>query len=221
MDFAATRNNMVDGQIRPNRVSDPRVLDAMRSLPREQFVPAELAGAVYRDEDIPLGRGRYLVEPLVTARLVQLARLRPGDRALVIAAGTGYGAAIAAACGAAVVALEEDEALMAIALRVLTRVAPAVRLVDGPLAAGLPAEAPWDAIILEGAVTAIPAALAGQLAMHGRLTTVLAPANGVGGRMVLAERIGTPDQPALRTRDMFDCSTPLLPSLRAAPSFVF
>ena len=77
-DFTATRNNMVDGQIRPNRVTDPRVLDAMRSLPREQFVPPHLASLAYVDEDLPLGGGRYLVEPLVTARLIQMARIRTG-----------------------------------------------------------------------------------------------------------------------------------------------
>ena len=79
-DFTAARNNMVDCQIRPNRVSDPRVLDAMRSLPREQFLPPALAPLAYVDEDLPVGAGRVLVEPLVIARLVQMARIRPGER---------------------------------------------------------------------------------------------------------------------------------------------
>ncbi len=154
-DYTAARNNMVDSQIRPNRVTDPRVLDAMRSLPREQFVPPALAALAYLDEDLPLGGGRVLMEPMVLARLLQMARIRPGERVLVVGSGTGYGAAVAAACGALVVALEEDEALTAIALRVLPRVAPSVRLVDGRLSAGLPSEGPWDAIIVQGAVTAI------------------------------------------------------------------
>ena len=75
-DYTATRNNMVDGQIRPNRVSDPRVLDALRTLPRELFVPPALAGFAYVDEDLPLGNGRVLMEPLIVARLVQMARVR-------------------------------------------------------------------------------------------------------------------------------------------------
>ena len=220
-DYSAARNNMVDGQIRPNRVTDPRVLDAMRSLPREQFVPPHLAALAYVDEDLPLGGGRYLVEPLVTARLVQMARLRGGDRVLVVAAGTGYGAAVAAACGAEVTALEESEPLMAIALRVLPRVAPSVRLVDGRLAAGLPSDGPWDAVIIEGAVSVIPDAYAAQMKPGGRLVTVLAPTGVSGGRAVLAEPVGTGAGQRLRSREMFDCNTPLLPGLSPAPSFVF
>ena len=220
-DYSAARNNMVDGQIRPNRVTDPRVLDAMRRLPREHFVPPHLAALAYVDEDLPIGNGRYLVEPLVTARLVQMARVRAGERVLVVAAGTGYGAAVTAACEAQVTALEEDEALMAIALRVLPRTAPSVRLVDGRLAAGLPADGPWDAIMIEGAVSAIPDAYAGQLKPGGRLVTVLAPTGVAGGRAILAEPVGTGGGTRLRSREMFDCNTPLLPGLSSAPSFVF
>ncbi len=219
-DYAAARNNMVDSQVRPNKVTDPRILDAMRALPREEFVPPSLAPVAYIDEDLPLGGGRVLMEPMVIARLVQLARVRPGERALVIAAGTGYGAALVAACGASVTALDDDEAFLAIALRVLPRYAPAVKIVHGPLAAGLTDGAPWDVILLEGAVSEIPAALAGQVAPGGRLVTVLG-ADGVGGRAVLAEPAGTPDAPRLRAREAFDCSTPLLPGLRPAPAFVF
>ena len=218
-DFTAARNNMVDCQIRPNRVSDPRVLGAMRRLPREQFVPPGLAALAYVDEDLPLGNGRVLVEPLVVARLVQMARVRPGERALVVGAGTGYGAAVMAACDAQVTALEEDDALMAIALRTLPRFAPTVRMVNGRLATGLPSGGPWDVIMIEGAVTTIPEAYAAQLAPAGRLVTVLAATGSVGGRAVLAERVG--DSKQLRSREMFDCATPLLPGLRPAPAFVF
>ena len=219
-DFAAARNNMVDCQIRPNRVSDPRVLDAMRSLPREQFLPPALAPLAYVDEDLPVGAGRVLVEPLVIARLVQMARIRPGERVLVVAAGTGYGAAVAAACGGQVTALEEDDGLLATALRVLPRVAAGVRVVHGPLSAGLPGGEPWDVIIIEGAVTAIPAAYAGQLTAAGRIVTVVAAPGSGGGRAVLAERVAGGGQ-QLRSREMFDCTTPLLPGLRPAAAFVF
>jgi protein-L-isoaspartate(D-aspartate) O-methyltransferase len=218
-DYSAARNNMVDGQVRPNKVTDPRILDAMRSLPRERFVPPGLAALAYADEDIPLGRGRALMEPMVIARLVQLARGRAGEKALVIGAGTGYGAALLAACGCVVTALEEDDALLAIARAVLPSVAPAVRLVEGKLAVGVPQGAPWDVIMIEGAVTEIPAALAGQLAPGGRLVTVLA--TGGAGRAVLAEPVGAPDTPRLKLREVFDCNTPMLPSLRPAAKFVF
>ena len=220
-DYTAARNNMVDSQIRPNRVTDPRVLDAMRTLPREQFVPPALAPLAYLDEDLPLGGGRVLMEPMVLARLLQMARIRPGERVLVVGSGTGYGAAVAAACGGLVVALEEDEALTAIALRVLPRVAPSVRLVDGRLSAGLPSEGPWHVIIVQGAVTAIPDGLADQVAAGGRLVTVVSAVGGVGGRMILAEPVAAKGGARLRSRDMFDCNTPLLPGLRPAPSFTF
>ena len=218
-DYTAARNNMVDSQVRPNKVTDPRILDAMRTLPRERFVPASLSGLVYVDEDLPLGGGRVLMEPMVIARLVQLARPRPGERALVVAAGTGYGAALMSACGCAVTALEEDAALMAIAMKVLPDVAPHVRMVQGDLAAGLPQEKPWDVIMIEGSVASVPPAYAGQLAAAGRLVTVLA--SGGGGRGVLAEPIGTATAKGLKLRDVFDCNTPMLPSLQEAPTFVF
>ena len=220
-DYSAARNNMVDSQIRPNRVTDPRVLDAMRSLPREAFVPPALAPLAYIDEDLPLGGGRVLVEPLVTARLMQMARIRPSDRVLVAGAGTGYGAAIASACGGQVVALEEDDALMAIALRILPRVAPGVRLVQGKLALGLSSGGPWDVIVIEGAVVAIPDVYAQQMAPGGRLVTVVAAPGGRGGRAVLAEPVMAAGAYRLRARELFDCNTPLLPGLRPAPAFVF
>ena len=221
VDFNAARNNMVDGQIRPNRVNDTRILEAMRALPREQFVLPGQAAIAYMDGDVPLGSGRVLMEPMVLARLVQLARIRPGERALVVGAGTGYGAAVVAACGAAVTALEENEALLAIALRVLPRHAPGVRMVHGPLAAGMPADPGWDLIMVEGAVTAIPPVFATQLAAAGRLVTVVADAAGVNGRAVIAEPVSVAGSPRLRSRDVFDCCPPLLPELRAHTGFVF
>ena len=130
-------------------------------------------------------------------------------------------APIASACGGKVVALEEDEALMAIALRILPNVAPDVRLVQGKLALGLPNDGTWDAIIIEGAVAAIPDVYAQQLAPLGRLVTVVAAPGGRTGRAVLAEPVATAGATRLRARDMFDCNTPLLPGLRPAPEFVF
>src|SRR5208282_6497251 len=94
--FADARNRMVDSQIRPNRVTDPRILAAMRCLPRERFLPPAVVSLAYADEDVPLGNGRYLMEPMVLARLLQAANLGEGERALVIAAGTGYSAAVLA-----------------------------------------------------------------------------------------------------------------------------
>src|ERR1700735_1014235 len=104
--FAEARNCMVDSQIRPNRVVDQRVLSAMRTVPRERFLPANVQALAYVDQDVPLGNGRFLMEPRVFARLLQAAVLRENEQVLVVGAGTGYGAAVLAACGCRVIALE-------------------------------------------------------------------------------------------------------------------
>jgi len=223
-DYASARDHMVDGQVRPNKVIDPRIIRAMRSIPRERFVPPHLASLAYVDEDVPLDRGRALMEPMVIARLVQLARVREGDRVLVVGAGPGYGAALLAACGGQVTALEEDDTLLAIARRTLPEFAPGAALVAGPLASGLAAGAPWDVILIEGAVRAVPAAIALQLnPIGGRLVTVLTPGNvALGGQGVLAEP-GQHSAPSatLRAAPVFDCATPLLPPLLPVASFQF
>lgn len=216
-DFALARAMMVDSQVRPNKVSDRRVIAAMRRLPREAFVPQAMAALAYADEDVPLGHGRYLIEPMVIARMVQVLAPQAGERALVVAAGSGYGAALLAECGVAVTALEEDEALVALARGALAQAGVgSVNLVSGPLARGWNAAAPYDLILIEGAVEAIPPAIADQLRpATGRLIAVQR-SQGVG-QAVLGERTGE----ALSLRPVFDCATPLLPALRAAPSFVF
>ena len=171
--FTEARNNMVDSQVRPNKVADPRILAAMRRLPRERFAPAGLASLVYADADVPLGRGRVLLAPMVIARLVQLTAVAEGERALVVAAGPGYGSALLASCGARVTALEDDPALLAQARLELAELAPGVSLISGPLAAGWPAGAPYDVILIEGAVVDIPRAVGEQLRRDGgKLVTI-------------------------------------------------
>ncbi|MDP9096750.1 MAG: protein-L-isoaspartate O-methyltransferase [Pseudomonadota bacterium] len=220
LDYASARDHMVDSQVRPDKVVDPRLIRAMRTLPRERFVPPALAGMAYIDEDIRLPHGRVLMEPRVLARLIQMARLRQGERVLVVGAGTGYGAAVLAAFGAHVTALEEDEGLLAIARAVLPTVAPSVVIQAGRLQDGLPG--PWDLIMIEGAVSEIPAAIGATLNHQGgRLVTVLARSDGLG-KGVLAEPInpGAPNV-MLRAQPQFDCATPLLPAFVAAPAFQF
>ena len=211
------RNRMVDSQIRPNKVTDPRVLTAMRQLPRERFLPPQLASRAYIDEDVPLGEGRVLMEPAVIARLVQLTAIAAGERALVVAAGTGYGAALLAACGARVTALEEAASLQAVARTVLAELAPSVSLVTGPVAAGWPGGAPYDVILIEGAVREIPREVGAQLHREaGRLVAVLTGGAGLC-QAVLAEATSA----GLRPQPMFDCATAPIPSLLSPPGFVF
>jgi protein-L-isoaspartate(D-aspartate) O-methyltransferase len=219
IDTADSRSRMVDCQLRPNKVSDSRVLGAMRTLPRERFLPPASAALAYTDADVPLAGGRCLMEPLALARLVQLADPQPGERVLVVGAGTGYGAAVLAACGVAVVALEEAEDLLRIARAVVAELAPGVQLVTGPLVAGWRAGAPYDLVFIDGGFEQLPAAIAGQVrATGGRLVGVRVMSGRIG-QAVLGERAGT--APEIALRPAFDCGTPVLPSLKREPGFVF
>ncbi len=215
--FASARNCMVDSQIRPNRVTDPRILSAMRRLPREHFLPDNVAALAYADEDVPLGNGRFMLEPMVLARLLQAANLRDNERVLVVAAGTGYGAAVLSACGCRVTALEDDQALLAIARRVLPVEAAGVTLVSGPLAAGWPAQAPYDLILIEGAVPHIPPALVAQTHQEsGRILAAIC-----GEDRVTQAVMGEATAAGLGITVLFDCATPPIPALRDAPVFAF
>jgi protein-L-isoaspartate(D-aspartate) O-methyltransferase len=202
---------MVDTQVRPNQVSDARVISAMRALPREAFAPPN--ARVYADADISLGNGRFLLAPMTIARLAQLVLRQNPKKILVIGAGAGYGAAILAAAGAAVTALESDPALDTGALR---KFAPGVTSAAGPLAEGFAPAAPYDAIFIEGAVAEIPPALAAQLAPGGRLVTILAD-KGSLGRAVVAESRGQ----GFAMVQMFDCTARVLPAFQVSPAFVF
>jgi protein-L-isoaspartate(D-aspartate) O-methyltransferase len=208
------RDYMVDSQIRPNHVQDIRVIGAMRALPREAFAPA--GSLAYTDSDIPLGQNRYLLKPMVTARLAQLVLRSNPARVLVVGAGSGYLAAILGAAGVAVVALEEEARLDTGAL---ARFGANVEAVTGPLAAGWPAGGPYDVIVIEGAVPAIPQAFATQMVPGGRVVAVIADAEGPGavGRAVVGEVSGM----GFAEVEQFDVTPRLLPQFRRAPEFAF
>ena len=214
MDYADARRRMVDGQLRPNKVTDSRLLEAVRDLPRERFLPPALRARAYVDEDVALPGGRAMMEPMVIARLVQLLETRPGERALVVGAGTGYGAAVLARMGAAVTAVEEDGALAAIAREAFAECLPpaAVHLTDR-----LPSDgAAFDAVLVEGEVPAVPEAVSGLLAEGGRLATAVG-AGRRNGVAVLGRRIGG----AFTVSPVFDCAVSALPGFAAPARFVF
>lgn len=219
-DMAAARRFMVDGQLRPNKVTDPLLLAAMGDLPRERFLPHSLAARAYADEDVRLPGGRAMIEPMVIARLLQMLRLRQGDRMLVLGAGTGYAAAVAGRCGARVTAVESDPDLFGRAREAVAGLLPAgvLRLVQADPTLGHAAGAPYDAILIEGQIPAIPEAIASQLAEGGRLATVLAAAErGLSSRAVLGLRQGG----SFSVTDAFDCATLPLPQFQPVPGFAF
>jgi protein-L-isoaspartate(D-aspartate) O-methyltransferase len=216
-DYAAARLNMVESQLRPNRVTDLRVLGAFLDLPRELFVPERLRGVAYVDEDVPLGGGRYVMEPMVMARLVQLAAIKSTDSVLEIGTGTGYGAAVLAQLADAVIALESDPQLAQTAEAALRRLDILnAGVVTGAFTEGHPAMAPYDVILLNGAAERVPPRVIEQLAEGGRLVGVIAPP-GEPGRATLITRVSG----AFSRRIDFDASTPILPGLQLEPGFAF
>jgi protein-L-isoaspartate(D-aspartate) O-methyltransferase len=217
MDYAAARLNMVESQVRTNKVTDPEILAAMLEVPRERFAPAAMQGVAYVDDDIPIGNGRYLLEPMVQARLLQTAAIDPSDNVLEVGTGLGYGAALLDRLAARVVTVESDGALADAAARTLASLGAArVTVVRGPLEAGWPAAAPYRAIVFAGAVQRVPPAIESQLAEGGRMVVVIAPP-GEPGRATLIQRIGG----VIARRVVFDAASALLPGFAVEPGFVF
>lgn len=213
----AARLNMVESQLRTNRVADPALLEAFLAVPREAFVPERLRNVAYIDEDLPLGNGRWLMEPMVLGRLLQLAAIAPTETVLEIGAATGYGTAVMAALARSVVAVESDPGLARTAADNLARLGIANAVVrQGALERGYPDRAPYDVVVFEGAVGEIPAAIADQLAEGGRLLAVVKAGAGVGHATLATKLRGT-----IAHRVVFDAGTPLLPGLAPKPSFVF
>ncbi|HET6525256.1 protein-L-isoaspartate O-methyltransferase [Sphingopyxis sp.] len=210
---AEMRSAMIDSQLRTNDVIDPAVIGAMATVPREAHAPAALAGVAYTDRAIALGAGRTLNAPLVTGRMLVAAAVRPGTRVLLVGSATGYTAALLARLGADVHAVEEDAELMAAAQ---TATADGnIHWVQGPLVAGAPDAAPFDRIIVEGAIETLPAALAQQLAEGGRL--VAARREGAVTRLVEGVKVGG----NVALRSFADMDVAPLPGFAAPSGFQF
>ena len=217
MDFGAARRNMVDCQILPNNVTDPRIVDAMTELPREDFVASRFKGVAYVDEALPLGAGRYLMEPMVVARLLNAAALRSEDIALAVGCASGYLPALLAKIVSTVVAVESDKALGDRAEATFSSLGlDNIAVVAGPLEKGNAKQGPYDVIVFDGAVGEIPATIANQLAEGGRMVAVVVGADGVG-RARIVTRFGG----IISGRDLFDAGTPVLPGFEREAVFSF
>jgi len=215
-DYDARREAMVDTQVRPSDVTRLPIIEALLAVPREDYVPASLREAAYIGENLPLGPGRTILEPRSFAKLLEALDLGPGDLVLDLGCGLGYSAAVMARMSDAVVAVEEDAALAAEAQGLLAdHGVDNVALETAPLAEGAPKHGPYDAIVIEGAVEQVPAAIADQLKEGGRIVALFSE-----GTLGVA-RIGYKVEGALTWRFLFNASAPVLPGFAEERAFEF
>jgi len=216
IDFAQARRTMVDSQLRTFDVNDIPLLDAMDAVPRERFVPAGRESLAYIDQNVLLDaqEGRYMLAPMVLGRLIQALEIVPGARVLDVACGYGYSSAILAELGAAVTALEASDSLAGLARQRLAGL-ERISVVAGALDQGHAENAPYNAILVNGAVERSPDALLSQLAEGGRLVCIRG--RGRSAKATLFVRAGN----AYGIREMFDAAAPLLSAFQQEPGFVF
>lgn len=214
--FDSQRFNMVEAQLRANDVGDPRLLAAMAEIPRERFVPASKRALAYSDVPVEVSPGRFLLDPRTFAKLLALAEIGPEDTVLDVGSATGYSAAVLARLAKSVIALEQDAELVRLAYDLLPSVGAANAIVtQGPLDRGLKAKAPYDVIVVNGAIAARPDTLLGQLAEGGRLVAVVS--DGVAGKAELYVR----RRGGIGCRAGFDADVPPLVGFSKTVGFVF
>jgi len=208
-DFAAAREAMVENQLRPQGVTDPAVLNAMRTVRREDFLPSYTRPLAYVDRAVAIGEGRFLAAPAVLGQLLTEMMPAAGQRALVVGAGTGYSAAVLAAMGLQVTAVESDAALAGEAR------SQKIQVVEGSLEKGQPEGAPYDQILIDGAVEYIPDAIIEQLADGGRLGVAITD-RGIT-RLTVGRKAGD----AFGTLSVGDAGVPALPGFQRPRAFTF
>lgn len=207
--FAAAREAMVESQLRPQGVNDERVLLAMGSIAREKFLPLHTQPLAYVDRAVAMGPGRFLSAPAVLGQLLTQMMLEPGQRVLIIGAGTGYSAAVMNDLGLEVTALESDAELAAHARQL------GIDVVEGPLSAGWKKGAPFERILIDGAVDQVPEPIIAQLADGGRLGTAVLD-RGVT-RLVIGQASGG----AFGFLTIGDAGVPALPGFMRPRAFTF
>jgi protein-L-isoaspartate(D-aspartate) O-methyltransferase len=216
--YANRRRNMVESQLRVTKVTDDRVIMAFENVPREEFVSPELKGLAYIDEDLVLGFGRFMLEPMVLARLIQALDIKSDDTILDIAAGCGYSTALLSSLGQSVVGIEAHAELAKTAQENLIKMSVDNSVIlHGDHQLGFASEAPYDAIIIEGAVAYVPEHILDQLSEQGRLVTVIRDNNAAPGKATLFQRTKT----GFSQQYLFDAQTPILTEFNKVTAFQF
>lgn len=213
-DTAQLRTMMVDTQVRPADVTKFPIIDAMLRVPREAFVPDDKRDVAYADLQVDLGGGRVLLDPRCMGKLLDMINITPDDLVLVVGAGSGYGVALAAHLGQAVIGIEEDAALAAGAEAALAQVgADNAVITTAPLTLGDAAHGPYDVIVIEGGIEDLPQTLVDQLKEGGRIATIsMAGALGVA-------RLGMKTGGVVSWRDVFNATAPVLPGFAKKRAF--
>lgn len=222
MNYESARQNMVDGQVRTNKVSDLRLIAALRSVPREKFVPQSLQQIAYVDEDMILPSGRFLLEPMVLGRLIQSAEIKPDHRVMDIGCASGYSTAVLAALAQEVVGVEADTSLCAQADQTLSALnIKNASIKQGPFLKGCTEKGPYDVIIINGALDAAPQALMSQLKEGGKLLCIIkAQADRAVytiGKATLFEKSAS----LMSGRALFDAASPYIEVINKEEKFVF
>jgi len=213
-DFATRRTMMVDTQVRPSDVTKFTIIEAMLSVPREVYVPADKREAAYMGEHVPLGQGRVLMDPRTLAKMLDALDIQPGETVLDLGCGLGYSTAVIARMAEAVVAVEEDEALAAEAQRTLSaQGVDNAAVVVGKLAEGAAKAGPYDVITVQGAAEVVPEGLLSQLKEGGRIGCLF-----MEGTLGVV-RVGYKREGAVTWRFAFNASAPVLPGFAKSRAF--
>ena len=211
MEFTLARKNMVDCQLKPNKIKDNEVINAFLNVPREMFVKKNHIKHAYLDDNLSLGNGRFLLNPVILSRLIQALELKKNETILNIASGSGYGVVILSYLAGTVLGIENDKNLLEKSLELLLNLdVNNAAIIKGDIKEGFVKQAPYDAILIEGAVEEVPEIILTQLSDKGRLVTVQSNESGYG-KAILIEKFNN----NFITNILFDAYVPLLSGFKA------
>lgn len=217
--FSLARTAMVVSQLEPSGIQAGPVRAAFADIPREMFVPDSLRGVCYLDNDVALGQGRFMLEPLVLARMITALDIGAGARVLDVGCGFGYSSAVLARLAVQVTALDSDEKMLHEAHKHwetlgIQNISPIL----GELETGYEKNQPYDSILINGAVAQPPDQLIRQLAAHGRLVCVVKPNADAVGQVTLFKK---DDQNRVMNHELFDAGSKYLKGFEPKVTFSF
>ena len=218
MDFKIARKNMVENQIRANKVTSLNIINAFLDVPREKFVPDALQEISYVDEDIQLSRNRFMMKPMILARLFQSLNLKGNENILHVGSNSGYGSAILSRMCSSVISLESDKKLFETSIHTFSNMGfDNVVPLHGSMENGVEKEAPFDIIFIEGSIEIEPKSLFGQLNENGKLIAIIRPANIKIGKAKLFFKISN----EIGLENLFDAQVSKLSIFKSKTKFSF